>query len=62
MDDKEPVFKSYKEKQAYYKEKIKNLDKTFWVSKQPLPTIGVSKEVARSIIKGRTYVKEEKGR
>lgn len=31
--DKEPVFKDYKEKQNYYKEKYNNRGKTIWVSK-----------------------------
>lgn len=31
---KEPIFKNYKEKQNYYKDKYVNREKTLWVSKR----------------------------
>lgn len=48
-------FKSYKEKQAYYKNRAKQ-ENMVWVSKEP----NFSKNKS-TIMKGRTYIKVEKG-
>ena len=51
MEEKELIFKNYKEKQAYYKNRAKQ-ENMVWVSKEP----NFSKN-KNTIIKGRTYVK-----
>lgn len=51
MEEKEIEFKSYKEKQQYYKNKLKQ-ERFVWVSKEPVYN---GKE--NVIIKGRTYRK-----
>lgn len=48
----EPIFKSYKEKQNYYREKYKNRGTTVWVSKR----IDRNGKVAQP---GRTYENDE---
>lgn len=49
--DKEPVFKDYKEKQNYYKEKYNNRGETKWISK----IVGRDGKVVQQ---GRTYTKK----
>lgn len=49
--DKEPVFKDYKEKQNYYREKYNNRGETKWVSK----IVGRDNKV---IQQGNTYTKK----
>lgn len=49
MEEKELEFKNYKEKQQYYKNKLKE-ERFVWVSTEP----GYSK---KGVIKGRTYTK-----
>ena len=51
MQEKELIFKNYKEKQAYYKNRARQ-ENMVWVSKEP----NFSKN-KNTIIKGRTYVK-----
>lgn len=48
----EPVFKNYKEKQNYYREKYENRAKTVWVSKR----INRNGKVVQP---GRTYENDE---
>lgn len=52
--ENELIFKNYKEKQAYYKQRAKQ-KKMFWFSKEP--TDDRKKRVG--LIKGRTYIKKE---
>lgn len=47
----EPIFKNYKEKQNYYKEKYKNRGKTIWLSK----VIGRD---GKTLQDGKTYSKK----
>lgn len=54
MDDKEIEFKSYKEKQQHYKNKLKQ-ERFVWVSTDP----GYTRR--QGVIKGRTYYKPTKG-
>ena len=49
MEEKELEFKNYKEKQQYYKNKLKE-ERFIWVSTEP----GYTK---KGVIKGRTYTK-----
>lgn len=51
MQEKELIFKNYKEKQSYYKNRARQ-ENMVWVSKEP----NFSKN-KNTIIKGRTYVK-----
>ena len=53
MEEKE--FKDYKEKQRYYKERAKKTN-MIWVSKEP-----DYNDKKNTIIKGRTYIKENGG-
>lgn len=48
----EPVFKNYKEKQNYYREKYENRAKTVWVSKR------INRN-GKVIQPGRTYENDE---
>ena len=50
IEEKEIAFKSYKEKQAHYKNKLKQ-ERFIWVSTEP----GYNRK--KGIIKGRTYYK-----
>ena len=50
----EKQFKNYKEKQQYYKQRSKET-KMVWVSKEP-----EYNNKKNTIIKGRTYIKENK--
>lgn len=50
--DNEPIFKNWKEKQNYYKEKYKNRGRTVWVSKR----IDRNGKVVQP---GKTYEKDE---
>ena len=59
--EEEKTFKDYKEKQKYYKDKVKEM-KYFWVSKMPNNLRHKDGKPVEEIVKGRTYVKpkEEK--
>lgn len=52
--EKEPKFKNYKEKQAYYKKRAKQTEMC-WFSAEPKDT----RKKKVGLIKGRTYIKKE---
>ena len=52
--ENELIFKNYKEKQAYYKQRAKQ-EKMFWFSKEPAD----DRKKRVGLIKGRTYIKKE---
>lgn len=52
----EKIFKDYKEKQKYYRDKSKE-EKYFFVSKMPNNLRHENGKAVTQIIKGRTYVK-----
>jgi len=52
--ENELIFKNYKEKQAYYKQRAKQ-EKMFWFSKEPID----DRKKRVGLIKGRTYIKKE---